>query len=386
MEFIDLARQMNRVRSSIDAGVAKVLSHGMFIMGPEVAELEARLAKFVGVKHCVSCANGTDALHMALMALGVGPGDAVFVPTFTFIATAEVVSLLGAVPIFVDVDARTFNLDCSSLEEAILRVNKAGTLTPKAIVPVDLFGLPADYQRIEAIAERYNLLILEDAAQSLGSASQEKKAGSFGHIAATSFFPAKPLGCCGDGGALFTNDDRLAGILKSIRVHGKGSDKYDNVRIGLNSRLDTLQAAILLAKLEVFPEELRARQRAAEFYTARLPASVTPPLVAPEARSAWAQYSILVEDRDSLQKALKEVGVPTNVYYPKPLHLQTAYSDLGYESGSFPVAERLSQSILSLPMHPYLTEEEQTCVVDAVARFTSESTAHRTTGAGISSS
>ncbi len=365
MEFIDLGRQMDRIRPSVSARMEKVLHHGQFIMGPEVGELERQLADFVGVKHCISCGNGTDALQMALMAAEVGPGDAVFTTTFTFIATAEVISLLGAEPVFVDIDPRTFNIDPAELQKQVERVRSEARLTPKAVIPVDLFGLPADYAVLEDYCRKQGLFMLEDAAQSLGSSLQGRMAGSFGDCGSTSFFPAKPLGCYGDGGALFTNDEQLAARLRSIRIHGKGSDKYDNVRLGVNSRLDTLQAAVLLAKLEVFRDEIQARQKVAAGYSSRLGERFSVPFVPEGAVSAWAQYSIVVEDRSALQAQLKAAGIPTNIYYPKPLHRQTAYQNLGYGPGSFPQAERISESILSLPMHPYLLENEVSQVAEA---------------------
>jgi UDP-2-acetamido-2-deoxy-ribo-hexuluronate aminotransferase len=365
MEFIDLGRQMERIRTSINARMEKVLNHGQFIMGPEVAELERQLAEFVGVKHCISCGNGTDALQMALMAAEIGPGDAVFTTTFTFIATAEVISLLGAVPVFVDIDERTFNIDPAHLQQVVERTRAEGKLRPKAVIPVDLFGLPADYAVLEDYCRKQGLFLLEDAAQSLGSSLNGRMAGAFGDCGSTSFFPAKPLGCYGDGGALFTNDDQLAGRLRSIRIHGKGTDKYDNIRLGVNSRLDTLQAAVLLAKLEVFRDEIRARQEVAASYSKRLGGQFKVPFVPEGAVSAWAQYSLVLEDRAGLQAQLKAAGIPTNIYYPKPLHLQTAYQALGYKPGSFPRSERTAEAILSLPMHPYLTQAEIEQVTEA---------------------
>ncbi|MBS2034775.1 DegT/DnrJ/EryC1/StrS family aminotransferase [bacterium] len=365
MEFIDLGRQLERIRADVSARMEKVLNHGQFIMGPEVAELERQLAEFVGVKHCVTCGNGTDALQMALMAAGVGPGDAVFTTTFTFIATAEVITLLGATPVFVDIDERTFNIDPAQLQLAVEKTRAEGRLRPKAVIPVDLFGLPADYTVLEEFCRREGLFLLEDAAQSLGSSLHGRMAGSFGDCGSTSFFPAKPLGCYGDGGALFTNDDQLASKLRSIRIHGKGTDKYDNVRLGVNSRLDTLQAAVLLAKLAIFRDEIRARQEVASGYSKRLAQAFKVPYVPEGAVSAWAQYSIVVDNRADLQASLKAAGIPTNVYYPKPLHQQTAYQSLGYQSGSFPVSERIAETILSLPMHPYLEQSQIELVAEA---------------------
>lgn len=358
MEFVDLRAQYAALKDEIDDAIQRVLDHGRFIMGPEVSELEKRLAEYVGVRHCITCANGTDALLLPLMAWGVGPGDAVFVPTFTFFATAEVVSLVGATPVFVDIDARTFNLDPDQLESAIQRIENSGELVPKVVIPVDLFGLPADYSGIEAIARRHNLLVLEDGAQGFGGSCHGQKACSFGHAATTSFFPAKPLGCYGDGGAILTNDDELASSLRSLRVHGQGTSKYDNVRIGLNSRLDTIQAAILLPKLRAFEEyELDRREWLAQTYSNALSGSVNTPSVPDGYRSSWAQYSVLAsssEERTRMQEALKSAGVPTMVYYVKPLHLQSAYRDLGYAEGDMPIAEDVCRRIFSLPMHPYL--------------------------------
>jgi UDP-2-acetamido-2-deoxy-ribo-hexuluronate aminotransferase len=366
IQFIDLQAQFKALEGDIRAGIDRVLAHGKFIMGPEIGELESELAAFAGVGKAVSCASGTDALLLPLMAWDIGPGDAVFVPTFTFIATAEVVSLLGATPVFVDIDERTFNLDPAKLREAVERTAGSGELRPRAVITVDLFGQLCDYEAIDAIAREHDLKILEDAAQAFGARHGNRRAGSFGHAAATSFFPAKPLGAYGDGGAVLTDDPELAAVCDSLRVHGKGTDKYDNVRIGLNARLDTLQAAILLPKLRALPGELEARQRVAERYDAGLSGVVETPYVAPGHRSAWAQYSVLSDDRDALQARLKAAGVPTAVYYPKPLHLQTAFADLGYRSGDFPVSESAAGMILSLPMHPYVEAEVQDRIVAAV--------------------
>lgn len=361
MEFIDLKSQYSVIEDSVKERIQQVLDHGKYIMGPEVEELENRLAVFSGVKHCISCANGTDALQMVLMAWGVGPGDAVFVPSFTFMSTAEVVRLVGAVPIFVDCDGRTFNINPQHLREAIEGVRQRGVLIPKVVIPVDLFGLIADYDAIELVAMEYGLKVLEDAAQSFGASVNGRMAASFGHAATTSFFPAKPLGCYGDGGAIFTNDQELASLLKSIRVHGQGSDKYDNVRIGLNARLDTLQAAILLAKLDVFPEEIKARQLIVENYKAALMRSIRLPLIPEGSVSAWAQYSVLAQSeahRTKLMEALKQAGIPTMVYYRKPLHMQTAFEDGREHQGSYPVSENIASRIFSLPMHPFLEQQD----------------------------
>jgi UDP-2-acetamido-2-deoxy-ribo-hexuluronate aminotransferase len=370
--FIDLQAQQKRIRPEVERRIQDVLNHGKYIMGPEVAELESRLADYVGVQHCIGVASGTDALLMALMAYGVGPGDAVFTTPFTFIATAEVISLLGATPVFVDIDPQTFNICPKALEQTIERIftEKRGELTPKGIIPVDLFGLPADYDAINALAAGHELFVLEDSAQGLGGVYKGKMACSLAHSAATSFFPAKPLGCYGDGGAIFTSDDDFAEKLRSIRVHGQGTDKYDNIRIGLNGRLDTLQAAILLPKLDIFPEEIEKRNAVADSYSRRL--SQVPglrlPVIPKGCRSAWAQYSLLTERREEFQESLKEAGVPTAVYYPKPLHLQTAYAGLGYGEGAFPESEKAAQNIVSLPMHPYLADSEIELVCSAVLR------------------
>ena len=362
MQFRDLKAQYTALKAEIDAAMQKVAADGNFISGAQVAELETALAEYVGVKHCVTCGNGTDALTMVLMGWNLGPGDAVFVPDFTFFASGEVVSFEGATPVFVDVDADTFNLDPAKLEEAILAVKADGKLTPKAIVAVDLFGLPANYRAIKPIAEKYGLLLLEDGAQGFGGSMDGRRSCSFGDASTTSFFPAKPIGCYGDGGAIFTDDDALAGYLRSIRVHGKGSFKYDNVRIGMNSRLDTLQAAILQPKFRAFREyELEAVNRAAVWYTERLQGVVKTPVIPEGFGSSWAQYTLTLESgeqRDAVQAALKEQGIPTMVYYPKPMHAQTAFADLPPIPGlpGFPVTDRLCACVLSLPMHPYLGE------------------------------
>lgn len=367
MQFIDLKAQQDRIRDEIKVNIDKVLTHGKYIMGPEVLELENKLAGYVGVRHCISCASGTDAILMALMAKGIGPGDAVFTTPFTFIATAEVISLLGATPVFVDIDERTFNLDPVKLETAIKEFSIEG-LTPKAVIPVDLFGLPADFNDINRIANENNLIVIEDAAQGLGGIYNGKKACSLGDIGTTSFFPAKPLGCYGDGGAIFTNDDEVAEILKSIRVHGKGNTKYDNVRIGINGRLDTIQAAILLPKLSIFEDEIEIRQAVARKYMDGLGENVINPFVPEGYRSAWAQYTIMTDRRVELMEYLKDVNVPFAIYYPKPLHLQDAFRGLGYLYGDFLVSERCSERVVSLPIHPYLSNENQLFVVENVCK------------------
>ncbi len=383
MQFIDLAKQQRRIRDKIDDRIGVVLDHGKYIMGPEVTELEHRLSDFAGVSHAISCASGTDALLMALMAYDVGPGDAVFTSPFTFIATAEVIRLLGATPVFVDIDAVTFNISPILLEKAINALNKNDdadyplpkhqplALKPKGIIPVDLFGLPADYSKINEIARNFDLFVIEDAAQSFGAQYNGRQAGSLADIGCTSFFPAKPLGCYGDGGMCFTDNPEIAEVLQSVRVHGKGSDKYDNIRIGINGRLDTLQAAILLAKFDIYPEEVDLRNIVARRYTDMLQEikSLTAPIVKKGFLSVWAQYSLLAEDsehRNRVQQALKTKHIPTAIYYPKPLHLQTAFTSLGYKYGDFPVSERCSERIFSLPMHPYLEENTQKEIVSTL--------------------
>jgi UDP-2-acetamido-2-deoxy-ribo-hexuluronate aminotransferase len=410
MDFINLAAQQRRIADKLNANVARVLAHGQYINGPEVHELEQALAGYVGVKHAVGCASGTDALLMAMMALDIGPGDAVFTTPFTFIATAEPISLLGATPVFVDIDPATFNIDPVKLERAIraweekgvpaeqspsagvmaiqaafpdrriIDRRKAGRRTgdrgavgkiprPRAVIPVDLFGLPADYDAIVAVAARHGLAVIEDAAQSFGGVYKGKKACAFGDIACTSFFPAKPLGCYGDGGMCFTNDERLDQVLRSIRVHGQGSDKYENVRIGINGRLDTLQAAILLAKFAIFPEEIDLRQEVAKRYNELLAGPVKTPVVPDGYKSAWAQYSVLARDdaeRAALTAKLKGAGIPTAIYYPKPLHRQKAFASLGYKEDDFPASDDCARRVFSLPMHPYLTAEDQRSIAAAL--------------------
>ena len=363
MEFRDLHRQYEALKPAIDQAVLSTVAEGRYIMGPAVRELEQQLSAYVGVAHCLTCANGTDALTLALKAWGIGPGDAVFVPDFTFFSSAEVVSLEGATPVFVDVDPSTYNIDPDRLEQAIEAVMAEGRLAPKVIVAVDLFGLPANYPALRAIADRYHLWILEDGAQGFGGAIQGQRACCFGDISTTSFFPAKPLGCYGDGGAVFTDNDQWAALIASYRVHGKGADKYDNVRVGMNSRLDTLQAAVLQVKLRAFQEQEWMRVNAvAASYTAQLQAYVRTPFVPDGYSSSWAQYTIQLPDRavrDALQRRLKEAGVPSMVYYPKPMHAQSVFSGpQGAVAMDCPCASVLPDRVLSLPMHPYLTEEE----------------------------
>jgi UDP-2-acetamido-2-deoxy-ribo-hexuluronate aminotransferase len=384
MEFIDLAHQQKLIREKIGKRIDAVLDHGQYIMGPEVAALEKELSRYVGAKHAISCASGTDALLMALMARGIGPGDAVLTTPFTFIATAEVISLLGATPVYVDIERRTYNIDPVQLDRCLSALRSGDTsmyplphlaaqreVTPKAIIAVDLFGLPADYSRLNEIAQRNGLFLIEDAAQSFGAELYGRKACTFGDVACTSFFPAKPLGCYGDGGMCFSSDDSLAEIMRSIRLHGKGSHKYENIRIGINGRLDTIQAAILLAKFSLFEEEVRLRQAVSGRYTEFLRSC--PNLVTPDVptgyQSVWAQYSLLARGeahRDSIMKIIQGKGIPTVIYYPRPLHLQSAFSSLGYRDGDFPVSEDCARRIFSLPMHPYLTEGDQDRIVSAL--------------------
>ncbi len=364
--FIDLKTQYQRLKPAIDARIQAVLDHGQYIMGPEVGELEKALAAFTGARHAISCSSGTDALVMALMAAGIGPGDAVFAPAFTFTATAEAIIILGAEPVFVEVEEASFNVDLAHLEQMIAATRKEGRLTPKAVIAVDLFGLPADYRRLAPLCDKEGLFLLDDAAQSFGGALDGRRVGTLAHVTATSFFPAKPLGCYGDGGAVFTDDDELADRMRSIRLHGKGSGKYDIVRMGINGRLDTIQAAILLPKLEVFPAELEARERVSRRYDEKLKGAVTLPPRVDGASSAWAQYTIRLPDRDGVATRLKEKGVPSAVYYPRPMHLQPAYQRYGDGEGSLPVSERLSGLVLSLPMHPELDDATVDRIVEAV--------------------
>ncbi len=368
MEFVDLKAQYRHIRDRVDARVAKVLEHQRFILGPEVAELEERLAARVGAKHCISCASGTDALLVALMAVGVGSAgggssaDEVITSPFTFFATGEVITLAGAQPVFVDIEATGYNIDPDKIEAAI-------TPRTKAILPVSLYGQAAEMEAINEIAARHGLAVIEDAAQSFGALYRGAHSGNLSTIGCTSFFPSKPLGCYGDGGACFTNDDALAGAMLELRNHGQ-SGRYRHTRIGINGRLDTLQAAVLLAKLEVFDEELTARAEIADRYTALLKNTVPTPRVLPERTSAWAQYTIEVDDRASVESSLQGAGIPTAVHYPTPLHLQPVYAELararGWGRGSFPVSERVADRVLSLPMHPYLTPPEIERVADAV--------------------
>jgi dTDP-4-amino-4,6-dideoxygalactose transaminase len=366
--FIDVAAQRLRLGKSIDAAVSRVLAHCQFINGPEVAQLEAALMAFSGAKHVVTCASGTDALLMVLMAKGVGRGDAVLCPSFTFCATGEAVALTGATPVFVDVDEETFNIDATSLKSGIATARQRG-LKPVAVIPVDLFGQSADHDAIAAVAAGEGLFVLDDAAQGFGASYKGRRLGTFGLATATSFFPAKPLGCFGDGGAIFTDDAELAQTLRSIRVHGQGSDKYDNVRLGLTARLDTMQAAILIEKLKIFEDEIAARNQVAERYARGLGNVVSVPRLAAGCTSVWAQYTIRLPkgtDRDGFAAALKAQGIPTAIYYPKSMHQQTAYRDFPIAVGGLPVSEQLSEEVISLPMHAYLDEPTQQRIIEAV--------------------
>ncbi len=374
MQFRDLKAQYLALKPQIDQAVQTVLDDCNFISGRQVKELEESLAAYTGMKHCITCANGTDALSLPLMAWGIKAGDAVFVPDFTFFATGEVVSLVGATSVFVDVDADTFNIDPVRLEAAIVKVIEEGKLKPRAVIPVDLFGLTADYPAIEKIAAKYDLLILEDGAQGFGGMLNDKRACSFGDAASTSFFPAKPLGCYGDGGAVFTNDDELAAVMRSIGIHGKGEDKYDNVRIGMNSRLDTLQAAILQVKFKAFKDyELDKVNQAAAVYTEKLKGLVKTPVIPKGYYSCWAQYTVQLQNkrqRDKLQEDLKKEGIPSMIYYTKPMHRQIAFAGAGmdFNEADFLVCNQLCDTVLSLPMHPYLTEDDQHRVSEVVRR------------------
>ncbi len=367
IQFVDLGAQQKRIRDKVEARIKKVLDHGQYIMGPEVAELEAGLAAYAGAKHCISCSSGTDALLMALMAYDIKPGDALITTPFTFIATAEVVALLGATPVFADIDPATFNINPALVSAAADKARGMG-LIPRGIIPVDLFGLPADFDGILETARQRGLFVLDDAAQGFGGIYKGKKVGSIGDISATSFFPAKPLGCYGDGGAVFTEDDGLADKMVSIRIHGKGNDKYDNIRVGINGRMDTLQAAIMIEKLAIFEEEIVMRQKVAAAYTEALADVVEVPAVPQGYRSAWAQYSVLSDRRETIMKACQEAGIPIAVYYPKPLHMQTAFKYLGCKPGDFPESQRAAERIFSLPMHPYLKDGEMGYITDTIRR------------------
>ena len=376
MQFIDLKAQYAKLNIEINENIQNVLNSGQYMMGDYVKQLEKELAEYVGVKYCVTCANGTDALQLALMAWGIKEGDAVFLPSFTFYSTAEVVSLVGATPIFIETNSETFNIDSNHLEKAIKDIINDGKLTPKVIIPVDLFGQPADYNQIINIAHKYNLYVLEDGAQGFGGSIKGKMACSFGDIATTSFFPAKPLGCYGDDGALFTDSEEFYQLLISLRVHGKGTFKYDNVRVGMNSRLDTIQAAILLPKLHAFKEyELDKRNQYAKLYTEYLKEYVKTPYVPNGYVSSWAQYTILLnseDERNYLQEKLKEKDIPTMIYYPTPMHKQSVYKDYSFHLDELKKCEAISKTCLSLPMHPYLDNKTVVNITDTLVSILKE--------------
>lgn len=373
MQFRDLKTQYEYLRKDIDEGISRVINSTSFIGGQEVTELENQLSEYVGMKHCITCANGTDALQLALMAWNIGKGDAVFVPDFTFFSSGEVVSSVGALPVFVDVDKDTYNIDVCALEKMIIKTLETGVYTPKVIIAVDLFGQPADFVEINKIAKKYDLYILEDGAQGFGGRIGDKKACSFGDISTTSFFPAKPLGCYGDGGAIFTDNDEWAELMKSYKVHGKGANKYDNVRIGMNSRLDTIQAVILLAKLPVFiNEELTKEQEIASWYIEQLKEFVKTPIVKEGYFSSWAQFTIQLKDkeqRDGLQGFLKKNEIPSMVYYQKPMHKQLAFKENNYDAEDYKITSELSEKVLSLPFHPYMTGEDVEKVTVAIKEY-----------------
>ncbi len=375
MEFRDLKAQYEKYKSEIDSAIQEVINTTNFIGGKEVNILEQRLAKYVDVKHCITCANGTEAMTLLMMAWGIKEGDAVFVPDFTFFSTGEIVSFKGATPIFVDVDRDTFNIDTTKLEKAIIKVLDEGKLIPRVVIPVDLFGLPADHMEIRKIAMKYNLRVLEDAAQGFGGSINGKKACHFGDAATTSFFPAKPLGCYGDGGAIFTSDDKLAELLNSLKVHGKGDNKYDNVRVGVNSRLDSVQAAVLNVKLTAFIEhELEDVNKVYRLYSEKLKGIVEIPMIPKGYISSFAQYTIKMknkEERDALQAKLKEDGIPSMVYYVKPMHKQSAFAEYSYDEDDFQVTNELCDTVLSLPIHPYLSEEDVEYIADCVVQHIS---------------
>tara|TARA_Y100001980_G_C14548878_1_gene330377 strand:- start:958 stop:2076 length:1119 start_codon:yes stop_codon:yes gene_type:complete len=368
MQFIDLKYQQSRIRDKLERRLKKVLDHGIYIMGPEVFELEATLSKYVSTKHCISCSSGTDAILIPLLAKNIGPGDAVLTTPFTYIATAEVIALVGATPVFVDIYDSTFNIDPDGIKDAVNFATKKG-LRPKAIIPVDLFGLPARHRIIKKMAEKHDLIIIDDAAQGFGGQIGESLIGSFGHVTTTSFFPAKPLGCYGDGGAIFTENDEFAEIMKSIRVHGSGANKYENIRVGLNGRMDTVQAAILLEKFSIFKEEVVLRNKVAKYYIDNIHNHLVVPYVPKNYLSSWAQFSILAnseKDRKSYIEKLKEENIPSMIYYSTPLHLQPVFRHLGYSIGDFPVSEKVSKSIFSIPMHPYLKKRDQDKIIQTL--------------------
>ena len=367
MQFIDLSKQQKLIREKINARIKSVLDHGQYINGKEVFELEELLASYVNKKHCISCSSGTDALLIPLMACGIGPGDAVITTPFTYIATAEVIAILGATPVFVDIYEKTFNINPESIEDAVIFAKKQN-LTPKAVIPVDLFGLPARYRLIHEVAKRHDLVVIEDFAQAFGSSIGAKKAGSFGNVSATSFYPAKPLGCYGDGGAIFTDDNDLAEKMKSIRVHGAGDNKYQNIRVGLNGRLDTIQAAILLEKFNIFENELKSRNKIANYYISNINSSlVVPPFIPKNYTSSWAQFSVLAKNENERKLIINKLSnqkIPTAIFYDIPLHLQKVFKNLNYKKNSLPISEKISNMIFSIPMHPYLDSKDQDKVLE----------------------
>ena len=365
--FIDLKFQQNLIRNKLEARILQVLDHGSYVMGAEVFELENQLADYCGAKHVISCANGTDALQLALMCESIGPGDAVFVPSFTFAATCEAVQLVGATPVFVDICDDSYNIDPNSLVQAIDSA-KAADLKLTAVISVDLFGQPADYPEIIEIAKDNQLIVIADAAQSFGSTLYDKPTGTWGDYTTTSFFPAKPLGCYGDGGAIMTDDPDKAAILKSIRIHGQGSDKYENIRLGMNSRLDTMQAAILIEKLAIFEGELKMRDRVAQLYNSGLDGHVVVPKLMDGVFSSWAQYTVCVQNRDYVVNQLKNAGIPTAIYYPRPIHTQKPYRNCPLPKNGLPVTEKRAEEVLSLPMHAYLDEETQSRIINQVRK------------------
>ena len=373
MQFRDLKTQYAALKDEMDKAILDVVASSAYVMGPKIKEMEQAFAEYVGVKHCIACNSGTDALLLALMAWGVKEGDAVFVPSFTFFASAEVIANVGATPVFVDVDENTYNIDTADLEHKIEQTVKAGNLAPKVIIAVDLFGLPADFKAIRKIADKYNLFVLEDGAQGFGGRIEGREACTFGDIATTSFFPAKPVGCYGDGGAVFTNNTEWAELIDSYHVHGKGCDRYDNVRIGINSRLDSIQAAILIVKLKAFKAyELVDVNKVAARYTEKLKDVVKTPIVPEGYYSSWAQYTLQLESeeqRAGLQAALKAMDIPTAIYYPIPMHQQTAFKYLNPDDNRCPVSERIAKTVLSLPIHPYLSEKDQDMICDAVREY-----------------
>ncbi len=369
MQFIDLSKQQKLIRKKINVRIESVLDHGQYINGKEVFELEELLANYVDKKHCISCSSGTDALLIPLMAYGIGPGDAVITTPFSYIATAEVIAILGATPIFVDIYEKTFNINPDGIEEAVIFAKKQN-LVPKAIIPVDLFGLPARYRLINEVAKEHNLVVIEDFAQAFGSSIGAKKAGSFGNVSATSFYPAKPLGCYGDGGAIFTDDSDLAQKMKSIRVHGAGVNKYQNVRVGLNGRLDTIQAAILLEKFNIFENELKSRNEIANYYKSKINSDlVVPPFIPENYTSSWAQFSVISKNKNVRKRLIDDLSkqrIPTAIFYSIPLHLQKVFKKLHYKKGSLPASEKISKLIFSVPMHPYLERSDQDRIIEVL--------------------